>query len=185
MIFAIIIFILDRCHRFFFRINNLKLFNTSFFKLTAHYFCKRTHFCFVNICHFKCTCIHLISGSHAAYYRYIHLLTLHDKRYFRCHGIYCIYNIIILFKWKCICIFRQEKSLIDIYRYLWIYLQNTLTHNIYFVFSDRFSRCDKLAVKICKADFIVIYQIYLLHSAADKCINSITADSAYTKDCHS
>ena len=64
-------------------------------------------------------------------------------------------------------------------------LQNTVTHNFYFLFSDRFSGRNDLTVQICQADFIVIDQIKSTDSASCQCFCCITADTAQSENCNS
>ena len=107
--------ILKRTCRNLLGVYNFQLAHTALLKLAAHNLRKRTHLGLVDIRDLELASIQLVTRAHAADDRHILLLRLHDQGNLRCHSIYCIYNIIILFKWKIIRIFRQEEAIVNIH----------------------------------------------------------------------
>ena len=98
----------------FFGVNNFQFFYTSLFQFATHYFCKWTHFGFVNVGYLEGCRIKFVASSHATDYLSSVLLRLHNNLDFCGNSIDCIDNIIIFIKWKIICIFWKEKALVDI-----------------------------------------------------------------------
>ena len=59
---------------------------------------------------------------------------------------------------------------------------NPLLHDIYFVFADRLTGSDDLAVDIRQTDLVIVNEIKGANSAAGKGFDDIAADSANPED---
>ena len=170
--------------RDFLGINHFQLTDATFLQFAAHNLGKRADLSLINVRNFKLACIQFVSGAHRTDDRNPFLLRLHDKGDFCSNGIYCIYNIIIFFKWKIVCILRQKKTLMCLHLHVRIDFQHTLFHNIRLVFSHCFSCCNDLAVQIRKAYLVVVDQVKSTYPASHQRLTHISANTANSKYCH-
>lgn len=76
------------------------------------------------------------------------LMCTHDDFDLCCNSINRINHIGIFREIKFMRILRQIKALTHLYLRIWIDLQNTISHNLYLIFSDCLSRCYNLTVDV-------------------------------------
>ena len=87
------------------------------------------------------------------------LFRFHNERDLCSHRVDRIHNIIILFKRKFVCIFRQKKTLVRAHLCIRIDRQNAILHYIHLILPDCISRCNNLSIEIGQAHLVIIDQI--------------------------
>ena len=65
---------------------------------------------------------------------------------------------------------------------LWVDVEDTVFHDIDFVFSNGASGGNDLTVQVGEADFVVVDQVKFTNSTSYKCLYGITADSTDSKN---
>ena len=140
--------ILDRADRLLIRIHHLKALHITLLQFPSHNSCQRTDTRVINIRNPESSGIQLVSGPHGTDDRNILFLCPHNTFKLCCHCIHGIYNIVIFFKRKVICIFRQKKTLIGSHIHIRIDFQHPLLHHLYFVLSNGLTRGNNLTVQV-------------------------------------